>query len=54
MHAIIYIAMYGMSGISHTFADTRGAFKATIQRGSYTTADSFRHHHMDIHIHIQV
>ena len=42
--------MYVTSGISHTFADMRYAFKATIQRGSYTTADSFRHHHMDIHI----
>ena len=31
--------MYATSGISHTFADTRGALKATIQRGSYTTAD---------------
>ena len=31
--------MYGTSGISHTFADTRGVLPATIQRGSYTTAD---------------
>ena len=44
--------MYVTSGISHTFADMRGAFKATIQRGSYTTADSFRHHHMGIHIQV--
>ena len=32
--------MYVTSDISHTFADTRGALKATIQRGSYTTGDS--------------
>ena len=31
--------MYGTSGSSHTFADTRGALKAMMQRGSYTTAD---------------
>ena len=32
--------MYGTSDISHTFADTRGASKATIQKRSYTTTDS--------------
>ena len=47
-----YIAIYGTSGISHTFADMRGAFKVTIQRGSYTTADSFRHQpHGHTHTH---
>ena len=44
--------MYVTSDISHTIADMIDAFKATIQRGSYTTADSFRHHHMDIHIQV--
>ena len=34
-----YLPMYVTSGISHTFADTRGALKATTQRGSSTTAD---------------
>ena len=47
-----YIAIYVTSGITHTFAEMRDAFKATIQRGSYTTADSFMHHHMDIHIQV--
>ena len=35
-----YLPMYVTSGISHTFADTRGALKAMTQRGSYTTADN--------------
>ena len=34
--------MYVTSGISHTFADTINALKATTQRGSYTTADIIR------------
>ena len=31
--------MYVTSCSSHTFADTRGALEAMIQRGSYTTDD---------------